>query len=52
MKKCSGDPNVPCGQPTFRADFSMEVLDVPDELQQIVNLQLSPGAGGFNLAKV
>ena len=47
-----GDPNVPCGQPTFRVDISMEASEVPVELQQIVDLQLSTGPEHFNIAKV
>lgn len=41
--KVLGDSVIPCGQVTFRvnrADLCSETLEVPVELQQIVDLQL------------
>lgn len=50
--KVLGDPNVPCGEVSFRANLCFETSDVPVELQQIVDLQMRNNVRPFYIVKM
>lgn len=50
--KVLGDPNVPCGEVSFRAKLCFETSDVPVELQQIVDLQMRNSVRPFHIVKM
>ncbi|KAI5082980.1 hypothetical protein GOP47_0002723 [Adiantum capillus-veneris] len=50
--KVLGDPNVPCGEVSFRANTYFETCEVPVELQQIVDLQMRSSSEPFHIVKM
>ncbi|MCO5579568.1 hypothetical protein L7F22_033425 [Adiantum nelumboides] len=50
--KVLGDPNVPCGEVSFRANLYFETCEVPVELQQIVDLQMRSSTQAFHIVKM
>lgn len=50
--KILGDPNVPCGQGTFKANFFTESTQIPIELQRIVDLQVFSDTEEFTIMKL
>eukprot|EP00250_Pteridium_aquilinum_P009744 c18901_g2_i3 orf=607-1245(+) len=50
--KVLGDPNVPCGQVSFRASRLFETTEIPLNFQQIVDLQMRASFQPFIIVKM